>query len=261
MRIKVSLLVWFVLAVTLVATADDAAKVPVVFSFFRDNGQAGVYLAVSDDALNWREVNNGQPVLIPHVGGRLTRDPSLCYGPDGMYHMVWTTSWTDKGFGVAHSTNLLDWSEQQFVPVNAEEPNACNTWAPEIFYDDVTHSYVVIWATTIKGLFPETQVKGDGEMNHRIYAATTQDFKTWTPKQLFYNGGFNVIDAFLFKYKGRYGMVVKNETCEPKVAKDLHVVWSQGGVLGPWVKAVRPSPTTVNHGRRDLPSFRLESAG
>jgi len=223
------------LAVAVSAEALGAGQY--VFSFFRGNGEAGVYLALSEDALSWREVNGGKPVLVPQVGGRLTRDPSVCRGPDGAYHMVWTTSWKDNGFGVAHSTNLLDWSEQAYVAVNADEPKARNTWAPEIFYDGATRLYVVIWATTIEGRFPETQVAGDGGLNHRIYATTTTDFRAWEPKRLFYDGGFNVIDAFLFRKDGRYGMVVKDETKEPKPEKNLHVVWSEGGVMGPWGKA------------------------
>jgi sucrose-6-phosphate hydrolase SacC (GH32 family) len=211
-----------------------------VFSFFRDNGEKGVYLAVSDDALTWREVNGGKPVMEPKVGGKLTRDPSICRGPDGLYHMVWTTSWKDKGFGAASSSNLLDWSEQTYIEVNRDEPKARNTWAPEIFYDQVTQQYVVLWSTTIDGLFPETQVAKTGGDNHRIYVTTSKDFVTWTPKRLFYNGGFNVIDAFLFKKEGKYGMVVKDETHAPVAEKNLRVVWSEGGVDGPWSKAEAP---------------------
>jgi hypothetical protein len=239
-----SSLFYMVFAFALRAVAAEVGSPHYVFAFFRDNGEAGVHLAMSGDALNWRELNGGKPVLIPQVGGKLTRDPSVCRGPDGAYHMVWTTSWKDNGFGVAHSTNLLDWSGQQFVPVNDGEPKARNTWAPEIFYDDATVQYVVIWATTIEGLFPETQVKGDGGLNHRIYCTTTRDFKTWTPKRLFYDGGFNVIDAFLFKKDGRYGMIVKDETKEPKPEKNLHVVWSEGGVMGPWGK---PGPAFTDN--------------
>lgn len=204
------------------------------FTFFRSNGESGVFLALSEDGLKWREANGGRPILLPKVGGELTRDPSLVLGPDGVYHMVWTTSWSDKGFGVAHSSNLVEWSEQSFVPVNEDEPKARNTWAPEIFYDDASKQYVVIWATTIEGLYPETQVKGDNAYNHRMYATTTRDFRSWSKKQLFYNGGFNVIDAFLFKHEGRYGMIVKDETVEPVAEKNLRVVWSEGGVMGPW---------------------------
>ena len=219
------------------ACAEGVGPSRFVFSFFRDNGQAGVYLAVSDDAKNWQEANGGKPVLVPQVGGKLTRDPSVCRGPDGTFHMVWTTSWNDKGFGVAHSKDLLNWSEQAFVAVNRDEPNARNTWAPEIFYDDATRQYVVIWSTTINGLFSETKEQGDGGYNHRVYCTTTADFKTWAPKRLFYDGGFNVIDAFLFKKDGRYGLIVKDETLKPKPQKNLHVVWSSGGVTGPWLAA------------------------
>jgi hypothetical protein len=219
-------------------TETEATKY--VFSFFRNNGEKGVYLAVSDDALAWREVNGGKPVMEPKVGGKLTRDPSICRGPDGLYHMVWTTSWKDKGFGAASSSNLLDWSEQAYIEVNRDEPKARNTWAPEIFYDQATQQYVVLWSTTIDGLFPETQVAKGGGDNHRIYVTTSKDFVTWTPKRLFYDGGFNVIDAFLFKKEGKYGMVVKDETRAPVVGKNLRVVWSEGGIDGPWSKAEAP---------------------
>ena len=237
---KYSILMSLMLGCALSGMGADPIPSKYVFSFFRNNGEKGVYLAVSDDALNWREVNGGKPVMEPKVGGKLTRDPSICRGPDGVYRMVWTSSWKDKGFGAASSSNLLDWSEQAYVEVNRDEPKARNTWAPEIFYDDATQQFVVIWSTTIEGLFPETQVAADGGHNHRIYVTTSKDFVTWTPKRLFYNGGFNVIDAFLFKKDGKYGMVVKNKTRAPVPEKNLRVVWSEGGFDGPWAKAETP---------------------
>ena len=223
------------LSLALTVSAAESVKTQYVFSFFRGNGETGVYLALSENGLNWREANGNRPVLVPQVGGKLTRDPSVCRGPDGAYHMVWTSSWKDNGFGLAHSKDLLGWSGQEYIAVNKDEPGAQNTWAPEIFYDDATQQYVVIWSTTIEGRFPET--KDSGDKNHRIYCTTTKDFATWTPKRLFYDGGFNVIDAFLFKKDGCYGMVVKDETKQPKPEKNLHVVWSEGGMAGPWGKA------------------------
>lgn len=225
------------LAVILMALMrpPPSAAAEFAFTFFRGNGEAGVYLALSDDGMNWREVNGGRPILVPQVGGKLTRDPSVCRGPDGRYHMVWTSSWKDDGFGLAHSKDLLNWSEQEYIPVNRDEPGARNTWAPEVFYDNASRQFLVIWSTTIDGRFPETQDSGDN--NHRIYATTTPDFKTWAPKRLFYDGGFNVIDAFLFLKNGRYGMVVKDETLRPQPQKNLHVVWSTGDVTGPWAAA------------------------
>ena len=250
-RIRTSL--WFMLLWTLpnMNWAQDS-KVPnetnpsdsvhplYAFTFFRDNGQDGVYLAVSSDGLNWQEVNRGKPILSPQVGGKLTRDPSITLGGDGLYHMVWTTSWTGDGFGVAHSKDLLTWSEQQYVPINKGDAKARNTWAPEIFYDSATERYIVIWATTRQGEFLETAAGGDDGYNHRMYATSTKDFVEWEPKKLFYDGGFNVIDAFLFKAQGRYGMIVKNETLKPMAEKNLRVVWSAGGAMGPWGDASVP---------------------
>jgi beta-xylosidase len=69
------------------------------------------------------------------------RDPSIAQGPDGTFHLVWTSSWKgDLGFGYASSKDLIHWSEQQFIPVMANEPSTVNVWAPEIMYDNVTNN-------------------------------------------------------------------------------------------------------------------------
>ena len=226
----------YILTLLVVAAAFSASAQKYGFSFFRDNGQAGVYIAVSDDGLSWREANGGKPVMVPPFDDKLTRDPSICVGPDKTYHMVWTCGWWSKGFGVAHSKDLVNWTDQKFVPAITGEPAALNTWAPEIAYDKTTAKYYVFWATTVTNKFLETAGRGDGVCNHRIYCVSTKDFSEWSPRQLVYDGGFNVIDAFPFQKDGRWGMVVKDETLKP-VAKNLHIVWSSGGISGPWEKA------------------------
>jgi beta-xylosidase len=76
-------------------------------------------------------------LLAPKVGKqKVMRDPSIAQGPDGTFHLVWTSSWKgDLGFGYASSKDLIHWSEQQFIPVMANEPSTVNVWAPEIMYD------------------------------------------------------------------------------------------------------------------------------
>ena len=54
------------------------------------------------------------------------RDPSICQAPDGTFHMVWTSSWTDRIIGYASSRDLIHWSEQQAIPVMMHEPEAHN---------------------------------------------------------------------------------------------------------------------------------------
>jgi len=127
--------------------------------------------------------------------------------------MVWTTSWREKAIGYAHSRNLINWSQQKYIPVMAHEPQARNSWAPEVFYDDVKKQYLIFWATTIPGRFPETEEQGDH--NHRIYYVTTKDFDSFTTAKLLYNHGFNVIDSTIAKDNGRYLMFLKDETRHP----------------------------------------------
>jgi len=46
-----------------------------------------------------------------------------------------------------------------------------------------------------------TYFTGNGEegLNHRIYGTTTRDFWTFSPTRLFYEPGFNVIDATIVR--------------------------------------------------------------
>src|SRR5882762_7115614 len=93
-----------------------------VFSYFTNNGEDGLHLLSSADGLQWTPLNGGRSFMYPAVGSRLMRDPSITRGPDGTFHLVWTTGWWDTGIGIAHSKNLVDWSAQTFLPVMADMP-------------------------------------------------------------------------------------------------------------------------------------------
>ena len=187
-----------------------------LFSYFKDNGQDGLHLAYSLDGYAWKALNDDKSLLTPAMGNaKLMRDPCIIQGPDGTFHMVWTVSWNDKGIGYASSKDLIHWSEQQFVPVMAHEPTALNCWAPEIQYDVSTRTYMIYWATTIPGRFPQSEGSGDEKYNHRMYYVTTTDFKTFSDAKLLYDKGFNVIDATIIRDKKAYVMFLKDETKTP----------------------------------------------
>ena len=209
-----------------------------LFSFFREpNGQGGLQLAMSPDGLKWTEIkppHGSSGFIKPGVGGKLMRDPSLQLGPDGIFRLVWTTSWgRPPVFGYASSRDLIHWSEQRAIPVMEGDPAAKNVWAPELFYDAVRAQWLIFWATTIPGRFPETESSGDG--NHRIYCVTTKDFQTFSQTKLFYDGGFNVIDAMILPALGKYYLVVKDETKNP-VKKHIRLAVSEHAE-GPYSKA------------------------
>lgn len=216
-------------------------KTEFLYSSFRGNGEDGLHLAHSEDGLTFTALKNDESFLAPQVGSGLMRDPSICQGPDGMFHMVWTTGWNDDGIGIAHSPDLINWSEQTYLPVMGHEPNAQNCWAPEIFYDDDTDKYLIFWSTTIEGAFPETYNPND-DNNHRIYYVSTEDFQTYTDTELFYDPGFNVIDGFIAETEDRYVMFVKNETKAPTAEKNICMTFSENaaGPYGPASEPVTP---------------------
>lgn len=187
-----------------------------LFSYFMGNGEDGLHLAYSFDGLKWEPLKNNKSFLTPTAGkDKLMRDPCIIQGPDGVFRMVWTVSWNEKGIGYAFSNDLINWSEQYYLPVMEHEPSARNCWAPEVFYDDKSKQYIIFWSTSIPGRFPETEISGDDKYNHRMYFVTTADFRDFTETELFYNHGFNVIDGTMTSDDEKFILFLKDETRTP----------------------------------------------
>lgn len=199
-----------ILPKTAVAFVDESETAgPFVFSYFRGNGEDGLHLAWSNDGLVWQSLNGDNPLTSPVVGGKLMRDPSIVKGPEGTFHMVWSSGWWDRGFGYASSRDLIHWAEHRFIPANEMVPGAKNTWAPDLFYDSVAQQFVILFATTVPGRFPQTDDGGDH--NHRMYAVTTRDFVTWSEPSMAFDPGHNCIDATLFIANNGVTMIYKDE--------------------------------------------------
>ncbi|MDZ7877191.1 MAG: glycoside hydrolase family 43 protein [Saprospiraceae bacterium] len=203
-----------------------------LISYFTGNGEDGLHLAYSRDGLTWTALKNGQSYLKPQVGmSKLMRDPCILRGQDGLFHIVWTAGWTENGIGYASSKDLVNWSEEQYLPVMAHEPTVRNTWAPEIAYDKKRKKYLIFWASTIPNRFPTTDSMGDKGYNHRLYCTTTKDFKTYSKTALFFDQGFNAIDATILSVKNKYVMFVKDETRYPP-QKNIRITESKNILRG-----------------------------
>ena len=198
-----------------------------LFSTFHEPGTNGLRFAYSFDGYHWKAIPG--TFLKPDVGGKILRDPSIVRGPDGTFHLVWTSAWRgDPGFGYATSKDLIHWSEQKFVEVMKDEPTAVNVWAPELFYDDVGEQFIITWASTIPGRFPDYQESPTN--NHRLYFTTTKDFQMFAPTRLFLDPDFSVIDCQIVKDGGRYALLLKDNS---RPQRNLHVAFGETP-LGPW---------------------------
>jgi predicted GH43/DUF377 family glycosyl hydrolase len=227
-----------------------------LFSYFTGNGEDGLYLAYSLDGYLWETINDGESFLRPVVGeSKLMRDPCITRGPDGVFHMVWTTSWTGQTIGHAHSKDLIQWSEQIAIPVMVHEDSVQNCWAPEINYNPQEENYLIYWSSTISDKFPETKNSTNNGRNHRIYYATTSDFKDFSDTELFYDPGFNVIDASIKPYDDRYVMFIKNETELPKAEKNISVVFADR-MQGPY--SIPDSPISGDYWAEGPTAIQIE---
>jgi len=214
-----------------------------LFTSFHEPADKGLRMLYSYDGYKWNDLDT--VLLRPEVGNqKVMRDPSLVQGPNGTFHLVWTSSWRgDKGFGYASSKDLIHWSEQRFIPVMDHEPTTVNVWAPELFYDDEQKQYIIIWASCIPGRF-EKGIEDDSN-NHRMYFTTTKDFTAFSASKLFLDPNFSVIDAVIVKRAIKdYVLVLKDNT---RPERDIKVAFADNP-LGPWKNVSKPFTDNFTEG-------------
>lgn len=199
-----------------------------VYSSFHEPATDGLRYLYSKDGMRWDSIPGIW--LRPEVGKqKVLRDPSIQQTPDGMYHLVWTSSWRgDRGFGYASSRDLRHWSKERFIEV-MPDTTTVNVWAPELFYDESHKDMMIFWASCIPHKFSRGTEEEDN--NHRLYYTTTRDFVHFTPTKLLLDPGFSCIDAMIVRLgEKRYVMVLKDNTRPNRNLKVAFAAHPQG----PW---------------------------
>ncbi|TDZ59664.1 Xylosidase/arabinosidase [Colletotrichum trifolii] len=222
----------------LVASVRKAAQLDAfegyVFSYFTGSSIAGenIFFAASqgNDALQWVELNAGQPSLTSSYGTKGLRDPFLIRSPEGdTFYLIATdlsigsgTSWGDsvrigsRYLEVWESHDLKNWSKQRHILVSP--PEAGNTWAPEAYYDEDLGAYVVFWASS---LYEASDVDRTGSTYHRMLYATTRDFVTFSDTQIWQDATMSRIDSTVIKSNGTYYRFTKDEGASGTGCSDI----------------------------------------
>ncbi len=243
--------IWLLL---LILITSSCSRDVYLFSSFHEPADEGLRLLYSYDGYKWKDLDH--VFLKPGIGEKkIMRDPSILRGPDGVFHLVWTTGWKGtKSFGYAGSKDLIHWSDEDSVAVMADEPSTINVWAPELFYDDETKQFIIVWASTVPFRFEKGEE--DEYNNHRLYYTTTKDFKTFAKAQLFFDPGFSAIDAVILKEaKGKYVLVLKDNTRPNrniKVAFSEHALGPYKNVSEGFTSKLTEGPAVVNPGKEWL---------
>ena len=145
-----------------------------------------LFLAYSDDAKNWKALNDGEPVF--DSGVRL-RDPFL-NRVNGKFHLVHTKGWDHPTVYHWESDNLIDWKGGAIDVVPPEKKRA---WAPEFYYEESEQVFYLHWASLHEG-------------HNAIHYVKTKNWQDITPDKakVYYDIGIHDIDLTIVKHEDLY---------------------------------------------------------
>lgn len=205
-----------------------------LFAFFigeQSENSEQIYFALSEDGLNFKDLNNNKPVLVSIVGERGVRDPYLYRSPkDGKFYLIATDlsifhrgGWfkNEQGYYDASTTgspnlvlwksdDLVNWSKPELVCVAPE--NAGMAWAPEMIYLEESDEYIIYFASSIMNPYTKMKAKPNA-----IYYVSTRDFTEYSNPKIFIDNQCDpdgkareIIDTTMIKVGDTYYSVSKD---------------------------------------------------
>ncbi|MFE2427568.1 glycoside hydrolase family 43 protein [Streptomyces sp. NPDC059373] len=174
----------------LASTPAAAASSAYVMAYFTEspNGNGsnyGLHLAVSTDSLKWTPLNQNAPVVTPTAGTGGLRDPFVLRRQDGTLTVLATdlngTDWTQANqyIHVWNTNGLTGFSDYHRLKLHDMDTHS---WAPEAFWDASRSAYAIIYSAVYGG-------------HNVIMVDYTTDFVTVSAPQVFFDPGYDVIDA------------------------------------------------------------------
>jgi hypothetical protein len=182
-------------AVLQAGPAAAASLTRYVFTAFTNSSESNMNVYSSSDGVNFTLLKAS--AYTPPSG--LVRDPSLIYA-NGYYYIAYTVNWTGTTFGIARSTDLVNWTFVTNVDVGVS--GTTSTWAPEWFVDS-------------DGSYNLTVSLSPGDYtNFQPYkfTALNSTFTSWSSATALSGLSPNYIDTFIVRSGSTYHAFTKNET-------------------------------------------------
>ncbi len=193
--------------------------------------QEQIYFALSEDGLNFKDMNDGKAILTSSVGEKGVRDPYLYRSPEGDRFFLVATDlsiynrggWfvNEQGYydpSTTGSHNLIIWESEDLINwgeptvAHVAPPNAGMAWAPEMIYDDESGEYIIFFASSI--MDPATKYKSKP---NTIYYVATRDFVHFSDTKIFIDNQCEpdgkpreIIDATVIKIGDMYYSAAKD---------------------------------------------------
>ncbi|MDM4781233.1 MULTISPECIES: glycoside hydrolase family 43 protein [unclassified Micromonospora] len=189
------------LAVPTVALAANSAY---AFGYFKETqDQSGdsyaLHLAVSTDGLNWRPLNQNNPVVTPTAGTLGLRDPFILRKQDGTFVVLATDlrgrifNQNNQYLHVWDSVDLRSFTGYRRLRMHGL---ATHTWAPTAFWVPSRNQYAIVYSAN-----NGTDV---------FMVNYTSDFRTVSGNQVYFSPGFPVLDADIVVDGSTFYMYYKN---------------------------------------------------
>ena len=163
-------------------------------------GNENIYFALSDNLYNWRKIDSKGLLNCEKGSGRF-RDPYIARSKDGNFIITTTEGYNNPGMYVSETDDLINF-ETKHLSFNSVDHSISlsgnETWAPEFVYNQEKDVYSIIFSD------PSIDNKG-------IYAVDTKDFRDVSYPYIYFNAGYNVIDANVTMLDNQWYMLYKNE--------------------------------------------------
>lgn len=190
-----------------------------LFVHFTGESEIGeqIYFSVSKDGLHWKDLNHGEPVLTSNIGMCGVRDPFPVRSPlDGKVYLIATDLRIASGYGwqaaqengsrdliIWETDDLIHWSSERSYTIGIRSAGC--VWAPEAVFDNEKKEFLVFFASKVK-------YEEDNVAKHRIYAAYTKDFKSFSDTFLYIERDRDVIDTTILQSGDNYYRISKDES-------------------------------------------------
>lgn len=182
-----------------------------LMSYFKGNPQH-LFYAYSENGLDWKDINYGEPVFDAFDKNIWLRDPYMkrvVKNGISTFHLVHTWGWDNPAIFHWESTDLIHWKaanggvtndDGKIFVMDGKNGNSLgpNAWAPEFIYDSSTELFYIFWSSNTGGY-------------QKHHYCTTKDWLSFSPSAVLFDPGFTAIDLTILPYEGTYYGFYKDE--------------------------------------------------
>lgn len=246
----------------------DNYRAPGDYSTYPAGEQIFGHISNGNDALSYKPLKGGAPLLTSHVGTKGVRDMYIVSKADESQHYIIATDLNQTavgGFGgkflsrslvIWHSegVSLTNWKAPRLVQVVPD--NFRMAWAPEAIWLEDEQRFLVYWSSN---KFADASHSGDPDYD-KIYSSYTTDFVTFTAPEVFMDLGNNtgVIDLTIGRGPTNGGDQYVRFFKDESVYKVRGQV-SNSGIQGPWLDINSSTSFVDNNNQAEAPIYIQEN--